>query len=243
MSQLDLEICLSNLEYLIEFKSSLIESQQASEEDFFELCEHFRDLGCGRFLLTLDKAEFNQQLSKSVNCYLQLLDNFERFGFDPYYRCRSRSVSIFDAITISDSQSLTRIDDLLSSEPVNQIEYEEEFYFIFILTKIALKKFNQNELEEKVAEFSSLSGAEESQVMLFNSFLNNDAILFEDAITEMVAQWQEDIVKKRQNETIDPYFNLTAANIFIKGLAIIKLASARGLNISGKVRYIPSALL
>ena len=243
MGQLDLEICLSNLEYLIETKKSLIDSHKAVSEDYLELCDCYRNLGCGKFLLTLSQKEFYRQLSNSVSCYLMLLNTFDHNKFDPYYRCRSRGLSAIDAIAISDMQTLQKLDKLLSNEPVKQMEYEEDFYFIYLLTKMALGQFNQEQLDEELEQFSSLAGVEQTHVLLFDAINKGDAVLFEEAISELVGQWHDDIVKKQQNETIDPYFNLTAANVYVTGIAIIKIAQSRGINIEGKIRYVPSDLL
>ena len=243
MSQLDLEICVSNLEFLIESKTKLIKINQASAEDYLDLCDHFRNLACGKYLLSLNKAEFEQQLSNSVKTSLMFLKDFEKLKFDQYYRCRSRISSVLDAIIISDMQSLANLDDLLDDMAVKQMEYEEDFYFLFLLTKLALNKFDKNQKIERLEYFASLPGAEASQISFFGAILDVDAEMLEEAIIDLIGEWHDSVVKQRQDETIDPYFNLTAANLYITGLAMLKLASNNGMNLHGKIRYIPAILL
>jgi len=244
MSQLELEITLSNLDYLASQARTAIREQEGDAKSYLELSEYYRNEGCGLFLLNMDAEGFRQKLSQSARAYLTLLHKRQQIALDEYYLCRSRALPLLDALAIGDFNLATSISENMTSEYHSQMEYEEDYCYFQMLPLFLQPIPDDDLLKSILSEFCVVTeGGDSGRYRTMEALVGRDAVLFNEQMLALIVDWADNIRRQRDSSKIDPYFDKTGASLFVEGLALVKLAKQLGMSTESQYKYIPDILL
>lgn len=244
MSQFDLEITISNVQYLLDQGSARLARKQFDAELFLDMASYYRYLGVGKFLLYLDVHGFFQSFYKGARVYQQMLNLKGSYAFDPYYLCKSRGLPLLDAIAIKAFDLAIEISGQMVDTWQPDMEYEEDFFYYDALTRLINATEAGGKLEKSIKEFEAcLDGNASSRLNMVKALVENDGVVFQKNLYALIEEWDDHIARQRKSDRIDPYFDKTAANIYIEGVALVCLAQKRGITTENQYKYIPGPIL
>ncbi|HYO53976.1 Imm49 family immunity protein [Archangium sp.] len=246
MSIRELEFAVSNLYQILALRlDTLRKAGGVDASKILRLASDYRRLGCGLLLSTYDAEGFCEHLFLAADAYLQLLERKEMSpGLDPYYLARSRAQPLLDALAIGDMALAGRIGERMEPRWMEGMEYEEDFCFFELLPLLASSMGSQ-ELALKCLERmeQALEGAAYPRYEAVAALVRGAPERFEAALLALGEEWQSQVRRQRQSGLGDHVFLLTEANVFIEGLALVRLASARGIPTRSQYPLIPPVVL
>lgn len=244
MSQLNLEITVSNIEYMLSEHLKLISQKKYSAEQFLKTSSCFRMLGCGNYLLTIDINNFFDNLYKSAVVYLEFMTLKDSVVFDPYYLCKSKGIPLLDAIVIHNFDLARKISAKMACTFQKNMEYEEDFHYYNCLSLLSEETLDADTLNKTMLDFETSSdGGDSNRFKVIKAISQKDGLFFNESLSVLISEWNNEIKRKRKSENIDPYENMTSSNIFIEGIALIRLAQKCGITVDDKFHYIPELIL
>ena len=245
MSALNLDIALGNIQYRLRKYSAEIKQSGPDAKLLLEMSALYRQYGCGALLLEMDADAFFHALYKSAKLYWYLLEQHDSHPkLDKYYLCKSRGVPLFDAMACGELTLARQIGKKSTSTWNEGLEYEDDFHYFDVLGVLLNEPIEYYLLEKKLKVFeASLEGVDSPRFQMCIALGSGDAIAFNKALQGMTTAWSEAIKKRRESESIDPYFDKTEAHIFVEGIALVKLAKYLGMRMTNEYWYVPSIAL
>ena len=243
MSQHNLEIAISNLAFLIEKQLVQIGKKIFNSQNLVNLSEYYDNYGCGNFLLNLDIKLFYVSLYKGAKTYLDLLLLRKSVNLDEYYLCRSRGTPLLCALAIGDYSLATAIAE--NSLPFHsQMEYEDDYQSYSLLPLLYSCIENSEAIAKGLEIFeNTLEGDPSARLDSVKAIYEKDEKLFNESMLLLIEQWRESVKKKRRSDKIEPMYDKTSANIFVEGIALVRLARQNGLDSDLSYSFIPDEIL
>ncbi len=189
-----------------------------------------------------DVAEFREFLAESAGervKSLELLEANQSLGF---FRAAGRFECFFDAIVAGDLNAAKTIAHLSATTLVAG-EAEEDHYYGRVLYKLFDDSSTTSELPELLREFSQAEeGVESVRLDVVKALIANDSIRFHVAFEALSADFEDSVVNgyTPPPELVEPV-PLEQSLIFIEGLAILALATRRGLETKAEYPHCPTA--
>ncbi len=244
MSQFTLEMTISNVQYLLDQSLKKLSQKRSDAELFLDIAGYYRYLGAGNFLLELNIDNFFRSLFKGANVYLELLNLKETYSFDPYYLCKSKGLPFLDAIAINAFDLANEISGKTVKTWQRDMEYEEDFYYYNTLAYLLKDMAENKNIEKEINKFAAcLDGDDSIRLNLVTAIYEKSEEAFQENIYELIQEWEDLISRQRKSDKIDPYFDKTTANIFIEGIALVRLAQQHGIKTENQYNYIPDLIL
>ena len=244
MNILELQTTLGNIKETIGDLEWKVENSPNAEK-YFYLSDLYRYLGCGSYLASMNIRGFQNGLHSSAENYLKLLRlRNQSNDLDPYYLVKSRATPLIDAIAIGSKELVGSIASELIMELNEAFEYPDDYYYFDFLSKVASKGVVDVESEKVVLNMEvSMQGSESSRLDVVKAVQAFDGEMLYDALVSFIGQWSESIENKRRSDDIDPYYDLTAANICVEGLALQRLSRQLGIPCGDEFAFVPYALV
>lgn len=124
------------------------------------------------------------------------------------------------------------------------LEYPEDYGFSRLLPKLALPSAPEDELLQGLDRMEhALEGAEYPRFEVLRALTARDSHAFESALLANTDAWRARMDKVRRSGTGNVLGLLTDANVFIEGLALVRVARARGLRTRSQYPCIPPITL
>ncbi|HYO65491.1 MAG TPA: Imm49 family immunity protein [Archangium sp.] len=246
MSIRELEFTVSNLSQLLALRLEALRKGGAVDANkVLQLASDYRRLGCGLLLSTYDVEGFCGHLFLAADAYLQLLERKSMSpGLDPYYLARSRAQPLLDALAIGDMTLAGRIGERMEPRWAEGMEYEEDFCFFELLLLLASSTGREERALKCLARMErALEGVAYPRYAAVAALVHRAPERFEAALLALCEEWQSQVRQQRQSGLGDQVFLLTEANVFIEGLALVRLASGRGMPTRSQYPLIPPAVL
>lgn len=242
---MDLGLINSNLMDLIGLRRAELRKGKVEPKQVLELSRMYRHLGCGLLLLEGDADSFFSNLHRAADLYLQLLERKTRKrDLDPYYMARGRAEPLLDALATGNVDLARRIDALARTDFREGMEYEEDFWFFTLLPKLASSRTTPPELPAGLEQLKeSLRGIRYPRYDALRALSEGDTKSFDKALKALVAAWSGETRRKNRTELGNPYSLATEGRVFVEGIALIRVARARGLQPRTTHRLIPEAAL
>ena len=191
--------------------------------------------------MDLDVNEFSANLYCSAKTYLELLFACQKKQVDIYYHWRSFSFPLLDAIIIK-ADNLSReiikhsIEDCFSEKG----EIEEDFWYFKLIGSFLAESDNYQQQESFFSSFKkSMDGGSSSRYEVLKSIFDSDGASFSLGFNKFVNEWQKENATERKCGRMDPYDDPTTANICLEGLALLRLAQKKGIQIEKEYTFIP----
>jgi hypothetical protein len=201
----------------------------------------YRILGICALLQRSDQSTFAAMLSKSGHVRAEFLKLVGQ-GLDvpAKYICASKNIGFSAALAAGDIDTAKRIAFLSPQSHFQDVEYEDNFLFFHFLHRILVADEDEDELNRLVARWAVvLEGESSGYLDVCRALLPGDGGDFEDAFDSLIqSRWRQ---LKEYKETVGYDHEMFAAEgqVFIEGLAVLRIAEMKGLAASGEYRLIP----
>ena len=207
-----------------------------------ELTEKFRVLAIIILLTKGNNNVFYHNLirsSKTREAYLLKLRN-STLQNDHHY-ASGRYEPLVDAIAANDFQLAKSIAALSPKDWKVGHEYEDDYCYAQILHRLIQDIVPENEISEYIDQFKNyLEGEPNARLEVCESLLKRDQHDFDDAFESLILERELKISKDKERGQIENPLVMAQRQIFVEGLAILRLAEKRGLQTEREYQYCPS---
>lgn len=245
MGTYDLELALHNVEQIIEMKKAKVSQNRLNLDIMLQISMLHRQSACGMLLARYDVQDFFEHLATSAFIYRYYLDNRGKDPApDPYYLCRSNGEPFLDAVAANAMGLARDIGSKMPSEWTEQMEYEDDFFYFSMVSDCLDPGADQAVLKQSLASFKlALDGAESARFDAMKALIKKDEEAFDLALQAMVTERIDFVSDHRRSHGTETVFSITDANIFIEGIALIRVAKLHGLKTRDQFQLIPEVAL
>lgn len=242
----EIEIIKGNIIFELEKELSQLSSSSFNDVDgeaFFNVCLNYRKLAICGLLLEADTDYFFHQLFKSGQAYLSFL-SLSRKGpvKDKYYLCTGRAEALWDTVAANDVETAKKIASLSRNAWDNENEYEDEFcYFYFLMRLLTVDENSESQLDLILERYeNALQGVDSYRLDMCQALLKRNGKKFHSSLERLIEKRNEEIQQERVSGLpSDPEILETEAHIFIEGIALVRLAKLRGIEVREEYKSIP----
>ncbi len=238
-------VCLQ-LEQLIDLRLAELRKGRVKSQHVLDLSRMYRRMGCGALLSGGDTESFFQALFLAADAYLQLLErkDLQPELADPYDLARGRAEPLLDALALGDADLVRRIDARAETQYREGMEYEEDYWFFTLLPRLLSPSVGEPEAREALGQLEqSLQGIVYPRYNALVALVRGDLAGFEQALESLTRAWEAQMERDADSELGNPYALATESGVFVEGIALVRVAQARGLPIREKYPLIPAAAL
>jgi hypothetical protein len=243
---MDLGLLTNNLMQLVDLRrAELRKGSKVEPLQVLDLSRMYRRLGCALLRLDGDADSFFFSLHRAADLYLQFLERKARKrNLDPYYLARGRAEPLLDALAAGDVTLASRIDALARTDFTEGMEYEEDFWFFTVLPKLAATRTNTPEILHGLEQLEqSLRGVRYPRYDALKALSGGNAKAFDKALKALATAWSAELKRGDSAGLGNPYAQSTEGRVFVEGIALIRVARARGLRVQATHRLIPETAL
>ncbi|MCP3168177.1 hypothetical protein [Myxococcus qinghaiensis] len=238
MGMLELDITLGNLEEEIQDGLERLREDGPDAATVLDICARTRQLGCGLLLIDLDVDGFQHSLFESARRYDWLLDQRAAHPrLDTYYLCKSRAQPLLDALALNQLPLAHAIAAKLDTPWARRMEPEEDFRYFDLLSGPLLERQPD---EVRLAAFERCLEQPSARFDALTALMHQDADAFWKALKVLTREWEEDIEADRRQDSLDAYFAMTEASIFVEGLALVRLAGLWDIPARSRLPFMPA---
>lgn len=231
-----LPIIRSNAEYDIGNVLPFILRGKVKQKFMDLLCRSFRRSGICSLFIDGSPHALLQNLQKSGAAFLHCIMT------DPgIVSVLSKAYPFFDSISCNDFTTAHGIARTLKCPFNKDEEYEDDFIFVSFLMQKFFLDSSPSCLEETMKRFEvALDGIESARFDICTAFMNKDDKLFSKSLKTLIKEHAERYNEGRKQEYMLEEEWATDGQLFIEGLALIRLAEHMRMSVEGNYALIPS---
>jgi hypothetical protein len=203
----------------------------------------FEALGICNLLLYGNPERFHENLIRSGHARLAFLRDCERNGETASHQLAiSRWPSLLDVIVADDTALAREIVGRSPSEWIPDGEYEDDFCFVAILHRLVAGAGPEDHaaLRPLLERFRGVVGEEPTpQYEICVALVEEDHALFAEAFERRLGEREAWVERVRGGPTADEAVVWTQSQIFIEGLAVLKVAEAAGFPTDRDYKFCP----
>lgn len=200
------------------------------------ICRAYRMRGICSLLLEGSPQVLHKNLQKSATMFLRFL-----IVANDAEKTSSEGTPFFDSIACKDF-AVARDIAIHSRHTWNQEEeYEDDFLYVIFLMKKFFFDTKNEEIQTIVENFERiLDGADCVRLNICKAFLDHDGQAFDQALSFLIAEHEEYYQGAMERDEILEEDWATEGQLFIEGLALVRLAESLGLWTQKDYLFIPS---
>lgn len=207
-----------------------------------ELSDKLRGLAIITLLVKGEPDFFYHNLIRSGTARETYLSRTRDAGlFDDHHRASGRYEPLLDAIAAGDLALVRRIATLSPGEFRENHEYEDDYCYAQILQRLSQEP---PEVQDILALFQRLevflNGQDSVRLALCRALTNVDQAAFDEAFLALIETYTADIEADKKRGRLEEPEVIAQRQVFIEGLALLRLAEVRGLATESEYRYCPS---
>lgn len=222
---------------------SAADAEAASGFAYVKLAYSYRSLAICQLLLQADVQAFSQNLRRSAQTFLQFLTQF-RLGrsCNPVHVCASRVFPFTDALVAGDIPGARELGRLLPTTHDSRFEYEDDFLLPHCMSLMLLAhQARKAVLDVPLARWKSvLEGGTDPYLDACHALVDGDGNAFDDALEHLIQARKQQFARGQRDLSIDDETQLVEGRIFMKGLALLRLADLLGVQTQPEYEMIPS---
>lgn len=241
----ELEFTNENIGQLLELRLEHLRAGPVHPRHVRDVCLLYRRQACGALLANHDVDAFFRHLFQAADAWLQFLERKHLWpDADPYYLTRGHAEPLLDAIAVGSAALTRHLDERVEARWQEGLEYPEDHGFFWLLPKLASASTPEDELLQGLDRLEqALDGAEYPRLDVLKALCARDSSAFESALLATIDAYRARMDKARRGGTGNALSLLTDANVFIEGLALVRVARARGLRTRSQYPLIPPIVL
>lgn len=236
---------LETMAYDIAFWLSAFTNPDYPIEDLGDVCHgvcaKLRTAAIITLLSRADAQGFGHNLVRSGRCRVSFLERAHGCSKAPYHAAASRVGPFFDAVAAGDFTLARRIVALSPTEWHAGQEYEDDWCRAQLahasIAPVCDVALAQGLLErwERV-----LGGRDDAWLPLMRALALRDGAGFDAAFEGLLDQREREIAAEKARARIDEPVSAAAREVYVEGLAVLRIATQLGLPTQGEYRFCPS---
>jgi hypothetical protein len=245
MSHDPLELAEHNYSFLLAEALALVSTGKESGSALATVSFCHRILGLCALLRDADTSRFATCLCKSGQARLQLL-RLAAAGqpIPPKVLCVSKDVGFTAALAVGAIQTASAIAAHSPAAHVDGWEYEDDFLFYRFLQLMLGAPADGDVLQRLLARWREvLQGEELPHAQACEALLTRDEKRFALAMDAVIDRRRDSLRKYKRELDFDREVDATEGKVFVDGLALVKLAEVRGLQVPARYEMLPRLAL
>jgi hypothetical protein len=207
-----------------------------------ELATKLRSLAIMALLAKGHTDLFYHNLIRSGRTRLIYLERLEKEGLqEEHHRSSGRYEPLVDALAAGDFALVNQIIQLSPADWQTGHEYEDDFCYAQILHKMVVDSPLDSDITPLLAQFETYLGENPwGRFDVVKSLSENDQDAFDQAFEDLLTEREGEIAEDIDKGNNDDALVLAQREIFVEGLALLRLAEKRGLTTESDYLYCPS---
>jgi hypothetical protein len=207
-----------------------------------EISDKFRSLAIIVLLVHGDTDLFYHNLIRSGMArerYLKRLRD-ERLTQDHHFAL-GRYEPLLDAIAAGDIALARRIVALSPAQWQKEREYEDDYCYAEVLRRLIQEEPPEHEISSFLKQFEAcLEGESSARLDVCRALTQRDQEAFDEAFTAILDEREMLIAENKARGQLEDPQVAAQRQVFVEGLAILRLAEGRVLKTEQEYRYCPS---
>ncbi len=188
-----------------------------------------------------DHRAFTHNLVRSGRCRLSYLQRVQASGQADHHDASARIAPFFDAVAAADFALARQIAALSPREWRQGHEYEDDFCHAQIAHAVLAPVADLARTEALFARWEQvLDGQPDARLPVLRSLAGRDKDGFDPAFEALVQQRDDALAAERARARIEEFDVIAARQLFVDGLALLRMATQLGLKTQAEYRGCPS---
>jgi len=202
----------------------------------------YRILAISHLLADGDSAVFRRLMAKAGHSRLDYMRGLkDAEPQDKSYWCGSKNVGFFHSLVAGDLDTANELAALAPRTHTKGVEYEEDFLFSHFCQQLLTASDDSESLQRICDRWDEvLEGKGSPKLNVSRAFLAADDTAFDEALDEMITEYEQAMADWRTRTDYREDLGATEGNLFVNGLAILRLAEIRGLHPRDEHPFMPS---
>lgn len=206
------------------------------------ISDKLRALAITALLAKGDSDVFYHNLIRSGMARETYLKRLKKEGIEQdHHRASGRYEAMLDAIAAVDFELARRIVGLSPREWQKGHEYEDDYCYAQILHRLVQESPAEEEILPFLEQFESyLDGKPNARLDVCKALTERDQEAFDEAFDALLDEQEAKIAANKERGQLEEPHVIAQRQVFVEGLAILRLAERRGLKTQSEYRYCPS---
>lgn len=158
-----------------------------------------------------------------------------------HHMCSGRYEPLLDSIAAGNFELAQKIAGLSPKQWLEGHEYEDDYCYAQIIHGLIQMTINQDDVFSFLTQFEDyLKGETNTRFDICTALANFDSVGFQEAFDSLLEERELRIIKDKENGQMEEPQVIANRQIFIEGLALLKIAKKSGLIIQQEYKYCPS---
>jgi hypothetical protein len=207
-----------------------------------EVSAKLRTLAIVALLVKADSDKFYHNLIRSGMARETYLLRCQAEGrLDDHQRASGRYEPLLDVIASGDLELARRIASLSPAEFRAGHEYEDDYCYAQILHRLVQLVPPEPEIVPLLDQFAAyLDGEDSARFDLCQALTNRDQGAFDKAFAALLDERDAQIEAEKERGQLEEPPVIAQRQVFVEGLALLRLAEGRGLATDADYRFCPS---
>jgi hypothetical protein len=200
------------------------------------ISKSYRMRGLASLLLKGSHRDLAKDLQRSATAWLHYL----RHAKDEE-KASAQADGLWCAIACQDLDTAAEIARSSRYTRNADLEYEDDFLYVAFLMRALVLGADRAEADDWVSKLDVfLQGEPSAKLDLCRALLARDEGAFDDALRRRIAEHRDWVAVMREREAFQDDEEATDAQVFLEGLALIRLAERNGMKPDEEYPLIPS---
>lgn len=236
MTSAMLPIIRANAEYDLKNVSPFVIRGNMKKKFIDLMCRAYRTKGICSFLLEGSTQQLHMNLQKSGAAFLHYLMRAQDAE-----KITSRAKPFFDAVASGDFGNDRDIATYSRGTWNQAEEYEDDFLYVFFLIKKFFLNADEEECGGLIDDFERVvEGADSLRLDVCKAYSDQDEQSFDEALNSLILEHQDYYQGGFERDEILEEDWATEGQIFIEGLALVRLAERLGFYVQKDYLLVPS---
>jgi hypothetical protein len=204
-------------------------------------CDKLRTLAIIALVAKGDHRAFTHNLVRSGRCRLSYLQRVQTGGQPDHHDASARVAPFFDAVAAADFTLARQVAALSPREWRPGHEYEDDYCHAQIAHAVLAPVADVARTEALFARWEQvLDGQSDARVPVLRALAQRDKDGFDPAFEALVQQRDDALAAERARSRIEEFDVIAARQLFVDGLALLRMASQLGLATQAEYLGCPS---
>lgn len=207
-----------------------------------DLSTKFRALAIIALLARADTDSFYHHLIRSGLARETYLRRANLLGIgDDHHQGSGRYEPLLDALAAGDLALIRRIIDLSPSQWLRGHEYEDDYCYAQLIHALVTGRSATPETATVIERFQAvLEGNPSARYQLSRALIEQNQAAFDDSFEALLDHRADQILADKAKGQLEEPQVVAQRQVFVEGLALLRLAALRGLSTQLEYRFCPS---
>jgi Immunity protein 49 len=206
-----------------------------------DACAKLRTLAIIGLVAKGDHRLFTHNLVRSGRCRLSSLQRVQAAGGPDHHDASARIDPFFDAVAAADFALARQVAAASPRDWRQGHEYEDDWCHAQLAFSVIAPVADVARAQMLFQRWEhALQGQPDARLPVLRALVERDAEGFDPAFEALVQQHENGIAAERERARIEEYDVIAARQLFVNGLALLRMATQLGLKTQAEYRGCPS---